>query len=271
MFKIGEFSKLMQVSVRMLRHYDEAGLLKPAKTDPVTGYRYYSAEQIPRLRRVLFLRDTGFGVAEMGPVLDSWNASAVARLLEEKKRAIIAEIAALESRVAKIDMGLRDLAEDALDLHADVAIKSVPGYPVLSLRRVIPDYYAEGRLWKELSAFAEANAIPVSGETFSIYHDSDYRERDVDVELCAIVTELGQNQDGFTFRRTEPVEIMASGMVRGPFENIAGAFLALAGWLTRHEQYEMEGTSRQIVHRGPWNEPDPAGYLTEMQIPLRRR
>ena len=228
MFKIGEFSKLMQVSVRMLRHYDEVGLLKPVKTDMATGYRYYSAEQIPRLRRVLFLRDTGFGVAEMGPVLDSWNDATVARLLEEKKRAVTAEIAALENRIAKIDMGLRDLAEDRLDLHADVAIKSVPGYPVLSLRRVIPDYYAEGLLWKELSAFAKENAIPVSGETFSIYHDSDYRERDVDVELCAIVPQLGQDQSGFTFRRTEQVEIMASGMVNGPFENIAGAFLALA-------------------------------------------
>lgn len=271
MFKIGEFSKLMQVSVRMLRHYDEAGLLKPAKTDPVTGYRYYSAEQIPRMRRILFLRDTGFGVAEMKPVLDGWNDDAVARLLEEKKRAVTAEIANLENRAVKIDMGLRDLAENRLGLHADVSIKSVSSYPVLSLRRVIPDYYAEGRLWKELSAFAVANAIPVSGKTFSIYHDSDCRERDVDVELCAIVPELRQNQGSFTFRRTEPVEIMASGMVIGPFENIAGAFLSLAGWLARHEQYRMEDTSRQIVHRGPWNEPNPAGFLTEMQIPLCRR
>lgn len=268
MFKIGEFSKLMQVSVRMLRHYDEVGLLKPAKTDPVTGYRNYSAEQIHRLRRILFLRDTGFGVAEMKPVLDSWNKAAVARLLDEKKRAVIAEISVLESRVAKIDMGLRDMEENSLDLHTDVAIKSVPSYPVLSVRRVIPDYYAEGWLWKELAAFAATNAVPVGCETFSIYHDSDYRERDVDVELCAIVPELGQDGGGFTYRWTEPVEIMASSMVSGPFENIAGAFLALTVWLARHEQYRMEGTSRQIVHRGPWNEPDPTGFLTEMQIPL---
>lgn len=47
MFKIGEFSKLTQVSIRMLRYYDENNLLKPAKTDPFTGYRLYSVEQIP--------------------------------------------------------------------------------------------------------------------------------------------------------------------------------------------------------------------------------
>ena len=51
MFKIGEFSKLTQVSIRMLRYYDENDLLKPAQTDPFSGYRLYSVEQIPRLQR----------------------------------------------------------------------------------------------------------------------------------------------------------------------------------------------------------------------------
>ncbi|MDN9927223.1 MerR family DNA-binding transcriptional regulator, partial [Clostridioides difficile] len=53
MFKIGEFSKLTQVSTRMLRYYDETGLLKPAKIDSLTGYRMYSAEQISTLNRII--------------------------------------------------------------------------------------------------------------------------------------------------------------------------------------------------------------------------
>ena len=57
MFRIGEFSKLMQVSIRMLRYYDETGLLKPAVIDPWTGYRMYSAQQIPVLKKILYLRD----------------------------------------------------------------------------------------------------------------------------------------------------------------------------------------------------------------------
>lgn len=64
MFKIGEFSKLTQVSVRMLRYYDETGLLKPAEINKYTGYRMYSIEQIETLNKILFLRDTGFSVAE---------------------------------------------------------------------------------------------------------------------------------------------------------------------------------------------------------------
>lgn len=54
MFKIGEFSTLTLVSVRMLRYYDETGLLKPATIDPLTNYRLYSTEQISKLNKIIF-------------------------------------------------------------------------------------------------------------------------------------------------------------------------------------------------------------------------
>jgi DNA-binding transcriptional MerR regulator len=56
MFKIGDFSRLSQVSVNTLRHYDELGLLKPMQVDRFTGYRYYSIEQLPQLQRSSFER-----------------------------------------------------------------------------------------------------------------------------------------------------------------------------------------------------------------------
>ncbi len=64
MLKIGDFSKLSRVSVQALRHYDEMNLLKPAQVDTFTGYRYYSASQLPRFNRILALKDLGFS----GPV-----------------------------------------------------------------------------------------------------------------------------------------------------------------------------------------------------------
>ena len=56
MLKIGEFSKLSRVSVRMLRHYDEVGLLAPSEVDPMTGYRYYSERQLITAGRIAALR-----------------------------------------------------------------------------------------------------------------------------------------------------------------------------------------------------------------------
>ena len=70
MLKIGDFSQLGQVSVRTLHHYDERGLSKPAETDGWTGYRFYSVDQLPRLHRILALKDLGFSLDQIGRLVE---------------------------------------------------------------------------------------------------------------------------------------------------------------------------------------------------------
>ena len=271
MFKIGEFSRLTCLSIRMLRYYDEVGLLKPLRTDRYSGYRFYSAEQILAANRIRMLRDLGFGVEEIRQALALDN-EALSALLARRRQAVEAEMGETLSRY---DGAISQLSRMAAP--PQVKILSVPSYSVLSLRGVIPDYYSEGRLWKTLSALAEERGIPLKGEAFSIYHDPDYREVDVDVELCAILPAEARFSDQYgeevpggklTMRRTEAVAYMASSMVEGPFENIAGAFLAMAEYLESQAQYVMGETSRQWVHKGHWNAKNPQDYLTEIQIPL---
>ncbi len=70
MFRIGEFSKIARVSGRLLRYYDEISLLSPEFTDPQTGYRYYSAQQMPRLNRILVLKELGLSLEQIARLLD---------------------------------------------------------------------------------------------------------------------------------------------------------------------------------------------------------
>lgn len=270
MFKIGEFSRLTQVSIRMLRYYDETGLLKPAEIDKFTNYRLYSTEQISTLNKIIFLRDLGFNVSEIALALNQWDDKLIVSLLDNKRLEIENTIKSDQDKLSKIELAKRDIRQEKITIHYNVSIKSIPSYQVFSLRRVVPDYYAEGLLWKEMSAFANKNNIPVSNNTFSIYHDPDYKETNVDIEICAPVARMGKDTSGFTYRNTEPVPIMACTMVYGTFENIAGAYLGFASWLQEHSQYSMGEHSRQIVHRGPWNEERPDKYLTEIQIPLKK-
>ena len=73
MLKIGDFSKLSRVSVRMLRHYDDIGLLKPAETDLFTGYRYYREDQLFEVGRITALKDMGFALADIVKMLEFYD------------------------------------------------------------------------------------------------------------------------------------------------------------------------------------------------------
>jgi DNA-binding transcriptional MerR regulator len=66
---IGEFARLGQVSVRMLRHYDEIGLLKPDSVDEWSSYRSYSPEQLSTLNRIVALKDLGLGLDQVGRIM----------------------------------------------------------------------------------------------------------------------------------------------------------------------------------------------------------
>ncbi len=267
MFRIGEFSKLTQVSVRMLRYYDEAGLLKPAEVDRWTGHRLYSVEQIPRLDRIRYLRDSGFLISEIALALEM-DDHALLVSLNKKCLEIEQAIQKEQERLLKIAVAKEGIQGSKSELHYHISMKSIPACQVLSLRRTVPTYYSEGDLWKELSAFAEKEEIEISSDTFTIYHDTEYREQDVDMELCAPVKKTGENREPFCFRMTEAVPAMASTMVYGEFSNIKKAYLAFAKWLQKNSNYQMSAPVRQIVHRGPWNENAPAKYLTELQIPV---
>ena len=267
MFRIGEFSKLTQVSVRMLRYYDEAGLLKPAEVDRWTGHRLYSVEQIPRLDRIRYLRDSGFLISEIALALEM-DDHALLVSLNKKCLEIEQAIQKEQERLLKIAVAKEEIQGSKSELHYHISLKSIPACQVLSLRRTVPTYYSEGDLWKELSAFAEKEEIEISSDTFTIYHDTEYREQDVDMELCAPVKKAGENREPFCFRMTEAVPAMASTMVYGEFSNIKKAYLAFAKSLQKNSNYQMSAPVRQIVHRGPWNENAPAKYLTELQIPV---
>ena len=169
MFRIGEFSKLTQVSIRMLRYYDEMELLKPAEVDKWTGHRLYSVEQIPRLNKILYLRDSGLNVSEIALALTLDEQSLLAQL-DKKRIEIENAIQAEREKLRKIELAKSEIQGGKGELHYNISVKSIPAYQVLSLRKIVPNYYSEGDLWKELSTFTDAQKIEIMSNTFSIYH-----------------------------------------------------------------------------------------------------
>jgi DNA-binding transcriptional MerR regulator len=103
MYRIGDFSHISRVSIKMLRHYDELGLLKPAHIDPFTNYRYYRLDQLPRLNRIMALKSMGFALGEIRELLKQPFSIAELHAQAAQKRAELErELADVETRLAHL-------------------------------------------------------------------------------------------------------------------------------------------------------------------------
>ena len=127
MLKIGDFSKLSRNSVRMLRHYDEIGLLTPEATDAFTGYRYYTEAQLTQANRITSLKAMGFGLAEIAALLSCYeNPDRLAQTLQLKCQETKQEMEAAAYRLQLLDAALKQIRKDYTMMKYDVTLKELP-------------------------------------------------------------------------------------------------------------------------------------------------
>lgn len=199
MFKIGEFSKLVRVSPRMLRHYEQQGLLQPTEVDRFTGYRLYSASQIPLLSQIIELRDMGFGIEEIKKLLPKYNDRAVMKdALLQKQEQIQRTLVLEQAKLVKIAALSGKLQE--VTMVYNVELKALHAEKVLSLRETVASPEKETEQWEKLAAFVAKHNINAPAVGYSIYHDEDSKETDVDIEIAVPVQTFGANEGNFTFK-----------------------------------------------------------------------
>ena len=186
MLKIGDFSKLTRISIRMLRHYDEIGLLKPDSVDKFTNYRYYSAAQLPIANRISALKNMGFSLTAISEIMTQYHDSDQLRQYLQVKLAEVKEQAEqTREKLRLLETTILRLGKDDTVMKYDVTLKEMPQRYVASLREVIPNYQSEGMIWekmqKELASQNVQMATPANG--LAVFHDEGHKENDVDVEI----------------------------------------------------------------------------------------
>ena len=145
--KIGEFSQLMQVTVKTLRHYEQKGLLVPDEVDEWTGYRYYSINQMQRLKTIRDLQRLGFSLDEIKDLYDSYSHTPTIRQLTEKIKETEAELKLLIARRNQL-LDWRNARKEMKTMEK-ICIQSLPEIIVASHREVIPNYAAIGPMCVE--------------------------------------------------------------------------------------------------------------------------
>src|SRR6266567_3557260 len=162
MFSIGEFARHGRVSVRMLRHYDAIGLLRPACIDPASGYRFYQASQFAELNRIIALKDLGFSLQDVQAILDEQVSAAELRgMLKLRRAEIHAQIEAETARLARVEARLLTIEEEASGPADGVVIKRLApvrvgelsgmaaGYEPEAITPVIQPLYRQ--LWRRMA------------------------------------------------------------------------------------------------------------------------
>jgi len=269
LFKIGEFSKLVRVSARMLRYYEKCGLLVPAETDRFTGYRMYSAAQISTLSRIVQLRDMGFGVEEINELLPNFkNASIMQAALEKKSVEIHAAISDEQNKLEKI-AAMCGTIKECVNMVFEVELKELEAQKIISLREKIAAYDKEGELWGKLGKFMAENSIACESGGYSIYHDEDYKETDVDVEIAVPVQSFGKSKDDFIFTELDAIPTAATVRFSGPYEGYNEAIGKLATWIEKNG-YEMDGLIRGRAIASPGDVSSPEDYMTELQVSVKK-
>ncbi len=140
MFKIGDFSKLAQVSVKTLRYYAQLGLLEPVWVDRYSGYRYYKLEQLPRLNRILALKDLGFSLEQIqGMLREDLAASELRGMLRLKQAELERQVQDEQMRLKRIQARMRQIEQEGRLPAYDVVLKQIAPQRVAGIREVIPD------------------------------------------------------------------------------------------------------------------------------------
>jgi DNA-binding transcriptional MerR regulator len=265
--KIGEFSRLTQVSIKTLRHYDQVGLLKPAAVSPESGYRYYSANQLPRLYRILALKDLGFPLDKIGEALeeritpDVLRGMLMLRRVEQETR-----VHEESERLARIGAQLKLIESEGV-VAGDVVLKHLAPQWIASIRDVISTHRAIGGLFEKLYHALESLASESMG--VALWHDLEYKDRDLDVEVGVYLNQPVQACEQISTHQLSGV-IAASTIHHGAFSRIGEAYRTLLRWLEAN-QYRPSGPTRELFLRVavPVSREDESN-ITEIQVPVEK-
>ena len=271
MMSIGEFARHLGISVRMLRHYDALGLLVPARVDPVTGYRRYTAAQFDRANRLVAFKELGFPLDRIGPVLDAELSVTELRAMLLLHRAQVAgRIAADEARLVEIERRLRSIEGGTMPTLEFVE-KSLPAVRLAQLVDVVDDQPGIGpRIGPMFARLAQA--LSRSGIALDQNAIAWYRPLDDRMQIAAAFPFAGAEpapaltEAGVQVAELDAVERAVTVLHHGGMDTIGETWQALVRQVEKRG-HALTGVAREVYLHMPMDE-DPATWVTELQQPV---
>lgn len=269
MYRIGMFSKLGRVTVKTLHHYDEVGLLIPAHVDEENGYRYYYASQLFQLNKIVALRQMGFSISEISAIVGGHDVSGI---LMQRKSELESEAKNVADQLFRLNHYINEHKEGKV-MNYQAVIKEIPGFTVYSAKYTLPDYQSLNQIMPAMGEkVTRANPglkCVEPGYCFNVYLDGEYRDKDINVEICEAVTRRGKDGDGIIFKDIPPVTVV-SVLHRGAYEKLGEAYAYAMQWVEQNG-YTISDNVRESYIDGIWNKDNVDDWLTEIQVPVKKK
>jgi len=274
MFSIGEFARIGGVSVRTLRHYDEIGLLVPARVNPDNGYRGYAAEQLGRLNRIVALKELGLTLAQARKLLDGITLAELRGMLALRRVQLENEIEAHRNQLLGVDARLRYIEREGVMPADDVIVKKIPAMDVVAITAPAPGWGAPNivpvvnRCAEQFDQLGIRDLVKEAGPYLIFYDHND--GADIKVHLALPVAEqpgeLPAPVRHIVLPEVEAAVTVRSGPAAGIFPVV---YQDLVSWVAAHG-YEAHPPGREVwVHEV--DHADAADQqVFEVQLPFTR-
>ncbi len=272
MFTIGEFARHGRVSVRMLRHYDSTGLLRPARVDPASGYRFYAAGQLARLNRIIALKDLGFSLDQVRLMLDEQvSAEQLRGMLRLRQAELQSRLSADRARLAQVEARLQIIEREGAMPADDIQVKQIPAVRVAELTATAASLEPAAitpvirPLYAELGSRLGRAGITPAGPAIAYYEDVPGEDAVVVHATLPVNAEPADGQD-FVIVDLPAIKQAATVVHRGSMDNVMATIQVLAGWI-EDNGYRASGNPREFYLECP---EDEAQWVTELQEPIAR-
>ena len=265
LYKIGMFAAMNHITVKTLRFYEEQGLLMPALIHPETGYRYYTLSQMAVLHQITALKQAGFTLEEIAHIHTGADEEAV---LLKKKAELLAKIADLTRQIAVVD---GYLSKQKNDLSAPVLIKTIPETTVAFMRIRLESYDCLFERMPEMGKLMEKAgcecALPEY--CFTAYPEAGYKDADILADICESVVAAKKENGDLRFKTLPEIQA-ACVFHKGSYRSFSESYETVLRYIEENG-YEIAGEIRESYIDGVWNKDDERQWLSEIQVPVRKK
>lgn len=271
-YRIGEFSKLSFITVQALRHYDEIGLLKPIKVEQSTGYRYYSANQLPRIQYIVALKNLGLSLEDISTLInDNLNFEDMRKLFIIKRSELQQLISDEQHRLTQVERLLQQIEDNGNLPKYQVTKKKIEPVVVASVRDILSEFSGAeiGKMFQELVSFVMSSEAKPAGPTMMIYNDEDYKEQDADIEVAFQIDRIVPADGRIKIYELPRIDQAATIVFKGSYEEMGEAYNAVMFWVASND-YRINGLCRELYLVSPGDTNDPSQYVSEIQIPVTK-